>query len=208
MGLSLTYSWIILVFLHMNSNQCVKVQAKISPHIFKLENAGQKRFDKMFWWGRRRWKGKKDRKEDGKVKKKVYSLQRLKGQSQEMNIFLKINEKTISTFWRSDLNEFKLDYLNCSTKNILPILKILLKTFFILITTFGDFLHSSQAGQRNDGENTTKIFSWLSGCFFHVQRHYSVNVFRLQIFDKRRLKDVFDAMFIITKRFYWSKYCF
>ncbi len=39
--------------------------------------------------------------------------------------------KTISTFWRADLNEFKLDYLNCSTKNILPILKILTKTFFI-----------------------------------------------------------------------------
>ncbi len=115
-------------------------------------------------------------KEDGKVKKKVYRLQRLKGQSQEMNIFLKINEKAISTFWRADLNEFKLDYLNCSTKKILPILKILTKTFFILITTFVDFLHSSQAGQRNDGENTTKIFSWLSECFFHVQRHFSVNV--------------------------------
>jgi hypothetical protein len=27
----------------MNSSQCVKVQEKLSPHIFKLENAGQKK---------------------------------------------------------------------------------------------------------------------------------------------------------------------
>jgi hypothetical protein len=46
-------------FLHMNSNQCVKVQAKISPRIFKLENAGQKRFDRCF--GREEGGGKAKR---------------------------------------------------------------------------------------------------------------------------------------------------
>jgi hypothetical protein len=39
-------------------------------------------------------KAKRIEKEGWKVKKKVYRLQRLKGQSQEMDIFQKINEKT------------------------------------------------------------------------------------------------------------------
>jgi hypothetical protein len=41
-------------------------------------------------------KAKRIEKEGWKVKKKVYRLQRLKGQSKEMDIFQKINEKTWS----------------------------------------------------------------------------------------------------------------